>query len=890
MRTALSILGVVLAFLAGISFYPHSGINGVLAGVAAYLLIEIVNLRRRIGKLEEAAARKTWLERQPAQPEPLFKKTPEDTAEMNLGQPQAQSSLPKSAEKTPTPVAGPPLPTPKQSRNRLSALVSPLITFFTGGNPVLKIGIVVLFFGVAFLLNYAAQRNLISIELRLSGVALGGLALLVIGWLIRRKHTVYGLGLQGGGIGILYLVVFAAAKLYHLLPMPMALAVMVGLVGLSCALAVLQASKGLAVSGSIGGFLAPVLMSTGGGNHVMLFSYYAMLNSGILGIAWYKAWRELNLIGFVFTFGIATLWGASAYTPTHFATTEPFLILFFLMYCLISVLFAHRQPLQLRGFIDGPLVFGLPLVTSGLQAYLVHDFRYGMALSALTLGFWYIGLARLLWQRLANEMRMLTEAFLALGVVFASLAIPLGLDQQWTTAAWALEGAAMVWVGVRQNRPAARIFGLLLQAGAALLFGYSPSLPPESLLFGNRAFLGSTLIAVAALFSSFWLDRNSAQARRWERSLPQILLAWCLIWWYSGGHRDLERHLDWQSQPPVFLLFACATTTCLGLLARGVAWQRLTSGLLPLLPFMILTLATQTMDWGGNPPLTGYGWLAWPLAFAVQYGLLAFFEEELSPRVLPVWHSLSLWLLILTITVEAVWQVGQINGLSETWSLACWGFVPIALLFTLELRGDHLSWPVIRFTQTYHGIGTDLPLFVLLLWNVVSFSMTGDPAPLPYIPVLNPLELIELGILLLAMIRSFRGKSAGTAREGRIILVAALLFFWLNAVTGRSVHFFAGVSYSFTALFASQIFQAALAALWSMLALTLTVWGAKIEMRKIWLAGASLLALVVIKLFLVDLSGTGTIGRIVSFLVVGLLMLVIGFFAPLPPKSKESAS
>ncbi len=179
---------------------------------------------------------------------------------------------------------------------------------------------------------------------------------------------------------------------------------------------------------------------------------------------------------------------------------------------------------------------------------------------------------------------------------------------------------------------------------------------------------------------------------------------------------------------------------------------------------------------------------------------------------------------------------------------------------------------------------------MLLLWNVVSFSMTGDPAPLPYIPVLNPLELIELGILLLAVIRSFRGKSAGTAREGRIILVAALFFFWLNAVTGRSVHFFAGVSYSFAALFASQIFQAALAALWSMLALTLTVWGAKKEMRKIWLAGASLLALVVIKLFLVDLSGTGTIGRIVSFLVVGLLMLVIGFFAPLPPKSKESAS
>ena len=73
------------------------------------------------------------------------------------------------------------------------------------------------------------------------------------------------------------------------------------------------------------------------------------------------------------------------------------------------------------------------------------------------------------------------------------------------------------------------------------------------------------------------------------------------------------------------------------------------------------------------------------------------------------------------------------------------------------------------------------------------------------------------------------------------------------------------------------------------LALALTVGGAKKEQRTIWLTGAALLALVVLKIFTVDLAGTGTIGRIVSFLVVGLLMLVIGFFAPLPPKKTEQS-
>lgn len=910
MRTALALLAALLAIGAGMIPYPHSPINGILAGVIVYLLLEFFALSRRISKLEQAVSQQAKEQRSAAPPSPVldFDWEPEAVEASRSEEPWTQTQTPEPAVFAQSAPPAPPLATTgataqdRQSSPRLqdaggtlARLTAPLINFFTSGNPILKIGVVVLFFGVAFLLKYAAQRNLIPIELRLLGVVCGGLSLLVGGWKLRRKHTVYGLGLEGGGIGILYLTVYAAAKLYHLLPMPLALAVMIGLVGLSCALAVLQDAKGLAVSGTIGGFLAPVLMSTGGGSHVMLFSYYALLNSGILGIAWFKSWRELNLVGFLFTFSIVALWGASAYSPQHFASAEPFLILFFLMYCLISVLFALRQPLQLRGFIDGPLVFGLPIVASGLQAYLVRDVPYGMGLSALVLGFWYIGLARLLWNRMADEMRLLTEAFLALGVVFASLAIPLSLDPHWTTAAWALEGAAMVWVGVRQNRPAARVFGLLLQAGAAVPFLDHVYLPPESLLFANRAFLGSALIGVGALFSSFWLDRNRDQARRWETALPQLLLAWGLIWWHGGGYRDLERHLEWQAQPPAFLLYACATTVCLGLLVHRFAWRRLTTALLILLPIMYFSLAAQTVGWNSGPVLIGVGWLAWPLAFALQYALLARFETQLPQQTVPLWHSLSFWLLILTVTVEIAWRVGRIAGLTEAWSLACWGLAPTALLFALEFRGDRLRWPVARFATTYHGVATDLPLLALLLWCFASFAVAGDPAPLPYIPILNPLELIELAILLLAALRVVRHPSTGPGRTGRVILTAALLFAWMNVLVSRSVHFFTGTWYSMDQMFDSTIFQAAIAALWSVLALALTIWGARKQQRRIWLVGAALLALVVAKLFLIDLSGTGAIGRIVSFLVVGLLMLIIGFFAPLPPlpplptQSEESA-
>ncbi|MFT5085133.1 MAG: hypothetical protein ACI9Y1_003191 [Lentisphaeria bacterium] len=82
-----------------------------------------------------------------------------------------------------------------------------------------------------------------------------------------------------------------------------------GVTDMAMTLAVLQNSRTFAALASAGGFLAPVLMSSGSGNHVGLFSYYAILNSAIFAVAWLKSWRLLNLIGFVFTFAIGLAWG-----------------------------------------------------------------------------------------------------------------------------------------------------------------------------------------------------------------------------------------------------------------------------------------------------------------------------------------------------------------------------------------------------------------------------------------------------------------------------------------------------------------------------------------------------------------------------------------------------
>ena len=296
---------------------------------------------------------------------------------------------------------------PGRFEQRLRQLIDATVRFFTTGNLVVRVGVVVLFFGVAFLLRYAYENALLPIELRMAGSSVFGILLTALGWRLRARVDTYGVVLQGAGVGLLYLTIFAAARMYELLPIPAAFALLIVLAAASCVLAVLQNAQALAIFATAGGFLAPVLMSTGSGSHVALFSYYALLNAGILAMAWFRFWRWLNWIGFVFTFAIGASWGYQYYKPEFFSTTEPFLVLFFLYYVGVSVLFARRQGVDIKALVDGTLVFGTPIIAFALQAAMVADRPFGLAYSALGASAFYIGLA--LWlqrrQRLEQAAR-----------------------------------------------------------------------------------------------------------------------------------------------------------------------------------------------------------------------------------------------------------------------------------------------------------------------------------------------------------------------------------------------------------------------------------------------------------------------------------------------------
>ncbi|MEZ5558101.1 MAG: DUF2339 domain-containing protein [Pseudomonadales bacterium] len=898
------LVGLAVALIAGLVFGEAGFFFGALAGIGGAYLWTLQRDLRRLEQRVEAlagepapkAATSTLLDVVPRPPATDSSNAAPAAAE--AAAPNAPAAAPgatSAADRVPPPrVWQPPPPTAFDLAVRRFAARA--LSFFTGGNPVVRIGVVVLFFGVAFLLRYAFERDLLPIELRLAGSAAGGIALAAIGWRLRQRRDTYGLVLQGAGVGLLYLTVFAAARLYDLVPLPAAFVMLVVLVAASSLLAVLQNAQALAIFSMAGGFLAPVLISTGAGSHVALFSYYALLNAGILVIAWYRAWRWLNWVGFVFTFAIGATWGYQYYRPEFFATTEPFLVLFFAYYLGVSVLFARHREVDLKGLVDGTLVFGTPIVAFALQAALVADMPFGLAYSALAAAAVYLALV--FWLRRRGDFsNLLGRSFLALAIVFATLAIPFAFDnQRWTGAIWALEGAGLLWVGLRQRQLLPRVAGMLLQLAAAVAFlGDLLLSGHDDRLFFNSGFLGAVLIALAGGCSSYLLAGPNAAIHRLERALRWLFLLWATLWWYAAFLTEIDRYVPGWYGPlepnnvneHLGVLTAGLTTAALVLLAARLRWREVLAPGFLLLPALVVALFGLDAGWARKSPLADLGWLAWPVAFAALLWHLR--RASAFARPLPFWHAGGWWFAALFLAWTAVALTHPL--LPDTgWEAMLWGAVPLLVVVALLGVKGHARWPLSEQPESYLGWGMAVMFGALALWLCVSGIQAGNPAPLPYLVLLNPLELTQLGILLVAWWWTRRLGNTGmmTYQRGLRIAIGALAFGWLNLSAARAVHYYAGVPYPIERLAASDAFQATASILWTLTALALMGFGARRDHRPAWITGALLLAVVIFKLFTVDLSNLNTVARIVSFITVGVLMLLIGYLAPLPP-AKRSA-
>jgi uncharacterized membrane protein len=773
-----------------------------------------------------------------------------------------------------------------------------------GGNTVVRVGLLVLLVGVVLLLKWAADNELFPIELRLMFAALLGITMLVVGYRQRTARPGFGLSLQGGGIAGLYLTTFFAYRLYELIPSGFAFAVLAALALFTSALSLLQQAQGLALIGLLGGYLAPILASSGAGSHIGLFAYVALLNIVVLVLVALKGWVNVARLGFLFTFGFLVGWRVLRYEPDHLLTTEPFVVIFFLTYLAVPLLLARfAEAEKVRGL---GILFGTPLATLGVQAALLHEQPLYMALATVCLGLVYVGVARPALKR-DGALRQVGIAFVAIAVGMATVAIPYALQAEGATgAAWAIEGVGIVWFGLRQKHKWTVVAGVVMQLLGLLLYSWSLEAMGDDgwVPAPVRIWLGAWLQA-AALYVTGYLGHRDAKGTTLGKALQAGLFMASVVFLFGPWPVLLEYTQDSDGVAAVGVWMPVGAVV-LDRLALMLRYPLGRFPVLVVLPFVPLFLLASSIE--ATHVFAGWQGLAWLVVAAAVYYVLRTLVNAHLPRL--AWlYGVCAWWVCLVLSVEwaqlssNVWQLG--NG----WTHGALLLAPVLVVLycahgTRSTRvATRLRWLGLRHSeeQPERSVpnallswgATPVVMGMVLLLLGQNALVSGDMDPLPYVVIFNPLDLLQLSafVAIWTWTRRVRAERPNVTlaeiATGYAYALFALIFVWFNAMLARAVHHYAHVEFTPWALFHSDVFQVTVSVAWALLALSLMWWTSRTKRRSVWFVGVTLLGATIVKLFLVDLSRLGAGAKILTFLAVGLLVLLIGYLSPLPPSNES---
>ena len=325
---------------------------------------------------------------------------------------------------------------------------------------LLIVGLLTMVFGVGYFLKYSFEQGWVGPAGRVAMAYLWGIVFLVAGDRFRKKgFGAFGLSLVGGGIAVLYFATFAAFQIYHLFDQTPSFLIMVLITVLASLLAILYDARGLAVLGLVGGFLTPILLTTGQDNQIALMTYMTILNLGLLSVAFYKKWDILNSLGFSFTYLLYTAWYASHYTGHKFWPAVIFLNIFFLIYSVapFAYQFFRKSSEQVRGFTI--------LILNSIFAF---GYSYAMVrghfslpwVSVISLFYTlvFLSLATFLYRRGVHRQEAFV-VFLAKAALFLIITVPIIFSRHWITVFWAVQGLTLLWMGSTLDRKGLRAAG-----------------------------------------------------------------------------------------------------------------------------------------------------------------------------------------------------------------------------------------------------------------------------------------------------------------------------------------------------------------------------------------------------------------------------------------------
>jgi len=382
------------------------------------------------------------------------------------------------------------------------------------------VGILALLFAVTFFLKYAFDNNWVGPRGRVGIGLLAGSVLYP--WsqhLLARGYKYFSEGIAGLGAAVLYLSLWAGWHYYHIFPQDIAFMAMIVVTAVTLLVAVGRNSERIAFLALVGGLITPILVSTGENHEVSLFTYLTILGAGVLAIAWVRDWKSLPPVQFLATLVYFWGWYSEFYRADELATTVLFATVFFVLFAALPAVRSWRD-----GEFSG-LEVGIVLVNSlaylgALRQMLWPDNRWALTVAVLVLAAAHLAAERMLPEKRGTKVRMARILYAGLALTFATLAIPIRLDGRWITIAWAVQGAVLIWSGLRVRFAAVRWAGLVLFAIVAGRLVLIP-IPADTFLLNAR--FATFAICVACMALSCYFAATSDEELSEQESLAFVI-------------------------------------------------------------------------------------------------------------------------------------------------------------------------------------------------------------------------------------------------------------------------------------------------------------------------------------------------------------------------------
>lgn len=699
------------------------GLEFLVGALIVVILIVFISLNSKINRLENELT--SFKNRQTDNAPIQFNQKKAESIPQNINQenvlnPQI-SPTQKSQQETIRQTQIPSQPK-KESPDWLETAFS-----FMKQNALTLIGVLTLVLGIGYFVKYAIDKNWIGETFRTLIGFIVGIGIIITGHFLRKNYKIFASIITGGGIAVLYFTVTIAFREYNLFSQNSAFAV-ISLVTISTILlSYFYKSEILIIGSLLGGFIAPLMVSTGESNFVFLFTYLTLLNVGMLVVVFLRNWKSVGWIAFALTVIYFAFW---IFEETDIKSIYFIIITYLIFYAFAMVNYFKKKELE---SLDILMLIAINFTSIAGLVFVFYELKYE-PVSLIPFLFAIFNAIFVVKEFISKKSESSLKVFIGITIGLFSLAVALQFDAHLITCIWAIEATLLLYFSGKTEFKSLKIWFYILLPFIIIelcttWFNYITNSTMKPLL--NSVFISSLIVSASFVLNLLLLKKSDEK--------PHIGIQFLEILTYGALYFTIHFELIYNlSDKPffyiltIFLLSSIIYLTLILLLKNILKLNRfleISIGYLLLFLFIIYAFIPINQNIVNGKISSGfYGiyLLAW-IPFLVLIGII-FIKNEFAKNGIAQWFisivftimvSTELYRIYMLMNYKTLEQFGQLTEhfsilyLPIIWTVLAVGFI----YFGIKKQLTELN----RFGFVLIGI-TILKLYLYDVWQMDNIS------------------------------------------------------------------------------------------------------------------------------------------------------------------------